>query len=396
MRTLSYIIGCLLILSACSKQDDYKRFIKNGEILYTGKADSLQIHPGRDRIELYWLLIADPKVSKSKIYWNNRKDSAIIDIKRTEGIDTIRFLIEHLEERAYSFEVYNFDKEGRISVRSEVTGFAYGHLYEDALLNRPHGMVEVKNGTATIPWVNADTTQGIIGMQLQYTTSDHILHDTIIHVIPESQVTKLDNYLSGSNFRYRTLYLPDPLAIDTFYAAFVTTGVKEDLTAKYIVNPGAPFIRDPAHMPDGRFGQLQGWQYNSEAGRNGTYDEIGGNKNGMLTLWIWDNGPIINGKIYQTFTLQPGDYRFEADIANIDNSLENTFLVVAAGNQLPDVEQMNTALGSAKLSNNSHKYVSAAFSLTTATTVTVGFTGTLTSPAEQTLRVNKVLLIKDK
>ncbi|MBO9731526.1 MAG: DUF5013 domain-containing protein [Chitinophaga sp.] len=394
MRTLSYIIGCLLVLSACRKQDDYKKFIKNGEILYTGKADSLEVHTGRNRVELSWLLIADPKVSRSKIYWNNRRDSATIDIKRSAGVDTIRFVITNLEERAYSFEVYNFDKDGNISVRTEANGFVYGPLYEDALLNRAFGNVEMKDGRAVIPWVNIDTTGGIIAMQLQYSTSDQVLHDTIIHAEAEVQVTKLDNYLSGSNFRYRTLYKPDPKSIDTFYTPFVIAGVKEDLTAKYIVNPGAPFLRDPANMPSGRFGQLQGWQYNSEAGRNGTYDEINGP--GMLTLWIWDNGTITNGKIYQTFTLQPGDYRFEADISNIDNTLENTYLVVAAGNQLPDVEQMNTALGSAKLSNNNHKYASAGFSLTAATTVTVGFTGTLKSPAEQTLRVNKVLLIKDK
>ncbi|MGO4294528.1 DUF4998 domain-containing protein [Chitinophaga sp. RAB17] len=394
MRTLSYIIGCLLLFSACRKQDDYKRFIKNGEILYTGKADSLQVHPGRNRVQLSWLLIADPKVSKSKIYWNNRRDSAVIAIKRTSGVDTIRFIIDKLEERAYGFEVFNYDKDGNISVRTEANGFVYGSLYEDALLSRALGNTEMKNGNAVIPWANIDTTGGIIGMQLQYSTSDHVLHDTIIHAEPEMQITTLPNYLSGSNFRYRTLYIPDPLAVDTFYTSFATSGIKEDVTLTYILNPGAPFVRDAVQMPGGRFGQLKDWKYNSEAGRNGTYDEIGGQ--GRLTLWIWDNGTITNGKIYQTFTLPPGNYKFEADISNIDNTLESTYLVVAAGNQLPDVNQMNTALGFAKIVDNNNKYASAGFSLPATTTVTVGFTGTYTSPAEQTIRVNKVLLIKDK
>lgn len=394
MRTINYIIFSLLLFTACSKQDDYKKYIKNGEILYTGKADSLKVHPGRNRVQLSWLLIADPKVNKSKIYWNNRKDSATIDIKRTSGVDTIRFFIDKLEERAYGFEVYNFDKDGNTSVRSEASGFVYGPYYENALLSRAFGNAEMKNGRAVIPWVNMDTTGGIIGMQLQYTTNDHVLHDTIIHAEPEDQVTTLDNYLSGSDFRYRTLYLPDPLAVDTFYTTFATSGIKEDLTATYILNPGAPFIRDADQMPSGRFGQLKDWKYNSEAGRNGTYDEIDGS--GKLTLWIWDNGPITNGKIYQTFTLPAGNYKFEADVSNIDGTLENTYLVVAAGNSLPDIDQVNTALGSARIIDNNNKYASAGFSLTTPATITVGFTGTLSSPAEQTIRVNKVLLIKDK
>jgi Domain of unknown function/Domain of unknown function (DUF5013) len=394
MRTLSYIIGCLLLLSACRKQDDYKKYIKNGEILYTGKADSLLVHPGRNRVELSWLLIADPKVSRSKIYWNNRRDSAIIDIKRTSGVDTIRFVINNLEERAYSFEVFNFDKDGNISVRTEANGFVYGPLYEDALLSRAIGNTEMRDGNAIIPWANIDTTGGIIGMELQYTSSDHVLHDTIIRAEPEMQITTLPDYLSASNFRYRTLYLPDPLAVDTFYTTFANAGIREDLTLRYIRNAGAPFIRDAVQMPGGRFGQLKDWQYNSEAGRNGTYDEIGGQ--GRLTLWIWDNGTITNGKIYQTFTLPEGYYRFEADISNIDNTLENTYLAVAAGNQLPDINQISTALGFAKIINNNNKYASAGFTLTAPTTVTVGFVGTYISPAEQTLRVNKVLLIKDK
>ncbi|HEY9257940.1 DUF5013 domain-containing protein, partial [Chitinophaga sp.] len=91
-----------------------------------------------------------------------------------------------------------------------------------------------------------------------------------------------------------------------------------------------------------------------------------------------------------------GSYRFEADISNIDNTLENTYLAVASGNQLPDINQIASALGSAKIVNNDNKYASAGFSLAAPATITVGFVGTYISPAEQTIRVNKVLLIKDK
>lgn len=397
MRITSLILYALLlvaVISSCRRQDDYKKYIKNGEVLYTGKADSLQVHSGRNRVQLTWLLIADPKVSRSMIYWNNHRDSAAINIKRTSGVDTIRFFVNNLEERAYTFEVYNFDKDGNISVKSEANGFVYGSFYEDALLSRAFSKAEMKNGNAEISWVNIDTTGGMIGMELQYTSSDNVLHDTIVPAHPKDQVTVLANYLSMSTFSYRSLYMPDPAAVDTFYTKFETKNVKEDITAKYILNPGAPFELDSQQPFGGRFGQVKSWNYNSEAQRNGTYDNIGGQ--GRLTLWIWDNGTITNGKIYQTFTLPAGEYRFEADISNIDNTLENTYLVVAAGNNLPDVDQVGTALGSARLRDNNTKYVSAGFSLTAPTTVTVGLLGTYTSPAEQTVRVNKVVLIRDK
>lgn len=397
MRILHHILlaGLLLItISACTKQSDYKKYLGNGEILYTGKADSLLVHAGRNRVQLSWLLISDPKISRAKIYWNNRKDSAMLDIKRTSGVDTIRYVIPNLEERAYTFEVYNFDRDGNTSVRSEATGFVYGNLYEDALLTRAFSNAEMKNSQAEISWANIDTSGGIIGMQLQYTTSDHVAHDTIIAAEPEAQVTVLANYLSMSSFRYRTLYQPDKQAVDTFYTPFETKAVKEDITQTYIRNPGAPFALDDNKPFGGRFGQVKDWQYNAEAERNGTYDNIDGS--GRLTLWIWDNGPITNGKIYQTFTLPAGEYRFEAEASNIDNELENTWLLVAAGNALPDINQVNTALGAARFVNNNNKYASAAFTLTAQTTVTVGFTGTLSNPSQQTIRISKVLLIRDK
>ncbi len=395
MRILHYmVLVSVLLISACTKQDDYKKYLGNGEILYTGKADSLLVHAGRNRVQLSWLLISDPKISRAKIYWNNRKDSAMLDIKRTSGVDTIRYIISNLEERAYTFEVYNFDRDGNTSVRSEATGFVYGRFYEDALLTRAFSNAEMKNGQAEISWANIDTTGGIIGMQLQYTTNDNVAHDTIVAAQPEGQVTVLPNYLSMSSFRYRTLYKPDKLAVDTFYTPFETKAVKEDITQTYIRNPGSPFELDNNKPFGGRFGQLKDWQYNAEAEKNGTYDNIGGT--GRLTLWIWDNGAITNGKIYQTFTLPAGEYRFEADVSNIDNTLENTWLLVAAGNALPDADQAGTALSSARLVNNNNKYASAAFVLTAPTTVTVGFAGTLSNPKQQTIRVNKVLLIRDK
>lgn len=386
---------CVLLLAlACRKQDDYKKYLGNGEIRYTGKADSLQVHPGRNRVQLSWLLIADPKINRSLIYWNNHRDSLNLPIKRGEGVDTIRCFIENLEERAYTFEVFNYDVDNNISVKTEATGFVYGSLYEDALLTRAIAGAELKGTQAEISWADIDTTGGIVGMQIRYTTSDGKLHDTIIKAQGAGQVTILPDYNAMQPFEYRTRYLPDTLAIDTFFTSYDKKYVRADITEKYIRNAGNPFIRDDNQSHGDRFGQLKDWQFNSEAGKNGTYDNIGGQ--GRLTLWIWDNGTITNGKIYQTFTLPAGEYKFEADVSNIDGTLENTWLLVAAGDQLPDVENVSTALGAARIVNNSNKQISAAFTLSAETKITVGFTGTFTNPAEQTIRVNKVSLIKDR
>jgi hypothetical protein len=74
-----YVIITLCMIAAfgaCRKMDDYKdKYLSEGSITYAGKIDSVKAHPGDGRIMLSGLLIADPKITQLRIYWNNKADS---------------------------------------------------------------------------------------------------------------------------------------------------------------------------------------------------------------------------------------------------------------------------------------------------------------------------------
>lgn len=395
MRKYILLLLTIAAIAACRKQDDYKKYIPNGEMLYTGKADSMRVHPGRNRVQVSWLLIADPKVAESRLYWNNRRDSAIIPINRTKGIDTIRYMIDNLEERTYDFEVVNYDHDRNKSMVSRVSGLAYGELYETALLNRAYESIEAKSGDATIRWIDVDSADGIHSMQLQYAHINGSLRDTVVESISELMVTVLPDIAPNSTLRFRARYLPDTLAIDTFLTAWNDFAIGEmDITPDYIRNAGKPFAR--ANSGSDRFAQLADWQANDEARKNGTTDEMNGADKRYLTLWIWGNGTIINGKIWQTITLPKGTYRLEAFQQNIDGPLEATYLTVAAGSNIPDVEQIGSAIASKKLTDNSEMHHKVSFTLNQTTTVSLGFVGTFTNPVFQGLRVEQVKLFQTK
>jgi hypothetical protein len=393
-------IYCLLlatgIIASCKKADDFKKYVEGGEIIYTAKADSARVYAGRKRVQLYWLLLSDPTITKSKIFWKNHTDSLEIAVQRTTLIDTMRVIINNLAEGNYDFEIYNYDKDGNSSVKVAVSGTVYGDMYAAALLNRGVVEAELINDTAEITWSDADSTTGIIGMQLKYTDVNNRAHDTVLKAVYKDQVTSLPNLMPGSPVQYHTLYKPASLAIDTFAANYAHLSVKADVTAIYIKNSGAPFLLDNSQSSNWRFGQLADWQYNDEARDRYTYDAINGANNACMTLWIWDNGVLTNGKIYQTVTLPAGEYEFSATVSNIDNSLEATYLTVATGNALPNVSDISTALGSGQFTDNSNKSVSASFTLPTATTVTLGVVGSMANPAEQTIRISEVKLVKYK
>lgn len=391
--TLLFATG---FMQSCKKADDFKKYVEGGEIIYTAKADSAKMYSGNKRVQLSWLLITDPTITKSKIFWKNHTDSIEVAVTRSAAIDTMRVIINNLQEGNYDFEIYNYDKNGNASVKVEVSGRVYGDLYTSSLLARPVVNAELINSIAEIGWVDTDSTTGIIGMQLKYTGINSNPHDTIIKAIYKDQLTELPDMMPGTPVQYRTLYKPAALSIDTFYTSYESLPVKADVTSIYISNAGAPFLLDDTQYYDWRFGQLLNWQYNDEARNRYTYDAFNGVNNACMTMWIWDNGPLTNGKIYQTVTLPAGEYVFEATVSNIDNSLEATYLAVASGSALPNVEDISSAIGYGRFTDNSNQSVSASFTLPASATVTLGVVASMSSPAEQSIRISKVKLVKNK
>src|SRR5690242_14583172 len=97
------LLVCLL--AACKKMDyTYKKFLKGGDIIYPGKADTIQIFPGHNRIRLSWLLTSDPSIVLCRVYWNNKTDSVSVPVNRSKGIDTVSVIIDSLAEGYYNFE----------------------------------------------------------------------------------------------------------------------------------------------------------------------------------------------------------------------------------------------------------------------------------------------------
>lgn len=227
---LCLLLG-FLIISACSKMDDYKKYTDGKEILYSGKADSLVAYGGKNRIQLSWKLISDPKTTKAIVYWRNKMDSLVVPIDRSGGVDHIDVILDNMEEGSYSFEVVTFHGNNNISVPSFVHGRVYGDKYTQTLLNRTLLDIEaLPNDDIKLKWGNAaDTT--MVGVEIKYkakdgTTQTFLVKNSDIDVI-------ITDYFRPSSFQYRTAFLPQTNALDTFYTFFETaTPVYEKLLNK--------------------------------------------------------------------------------------------------------------------------------------------------------------------
>lgn len=225
---LAILIG---ILSACSKMDStYKDFLQNGEFVYPGPVDSLEVHPGKNRIQLSWLIIGDPTVTKAVIHWGNGNDSLSVPIsQKGTGIDTVTAMLTNMPEGSYNFTIYTYDAKGNKSIGGNAIGYVYGDKYISSLLDKPMESAIIQNDTLKIMWgAPADATA--ISSELIYTDTGGIIRN--LYISPGADATVLTDYdfnASGGKLQYSTLYVPDSMSIDTFYTSLKTMDVQIEL-----------------------------------------------------------------------------------------------------------------------------------------------------------------------
>ena len=371
------------LIAGCSKKDkDYEKYITNGEVVYPGIVSNVSFRAGDRRVQLKWNPSPDLSITKYKIYWNNRKDSQVVNATTHNPGDSVKVLIGGLSEYVYSFTVHSLDDNGNISIPLLVNNVRiYGPVYRGGLLNRPYNaatpFVLNANGSVQLNFNTPDTIN--IATQIRYTNTNAQVKDTIL--LPGKNSMVLNDFKFGTTVQYRSSYIPVSTALDTFsttaFSDFPAIKRFEDVTAQFIQNPGNPFQRGDAGT--GKWGVPKNWLYNTNMLNQNSNTAGGwswdGNPSGVIHFESQDwSGPgLTNGKIYQTVTLPAGEYKASFYSDGGGGSI-NGNLVVAAGNTLPDINQLTNVLGLVHWDQNNiggtHEL---SFTLSNATTVTIGW-----------------------
>ena len=212
----------LALVSGCKKMDDnYREFIGDGETIYVGKADSLKLDGGKNRILVSWLLISDPKVSRYKVLWNAGRDSLVGDLVKSPNVDTVKVMVNNMEEGSHHFDVYLYDNRGNSSVKTSAVGKVYGERYRQSLLNRAFRSYKRTGNNLEITWMPADET--LSRVEITYVNGDG---DAVTHVVPETAtVNTLADVPANATIRYRTYFLPEPDALDEFVTDYSTVTI---------------------------------------------------------------------------------------------------------------------------------------------------------------------------
>jgi hypothetical protein len=362
------LAGCF---TSCSKQDaTYSDFLKNGEIVYNGKPEQLQVLSGNNRVQLQWYIVSDPKITKAKIFWNNPaqidgkdpepgeriggRDSVEINIQRSSGTDSVKVLIDRLKEGIYTFDVFMYDNAGHSSVKSEVIGNVYGDTYQNSISNRPlnTALLDTTESKSDVYLEWFGVAQQAVKIDLKYTdvsgTSKTVHMQKVVNPIDPRRdmlwetLDTLWNYKEGELFTYRTAYLPEPNSIDTFYTDFV-----EVSNIGYFIPPPPPTVSSnlalgtkvtasssaTQALTDGDRSNAAKWQPNS-------------GERADLNVWFYvDLGESMDiNKTQVYFTKDPGKITYYEILYTTEATIGSSTKWTRAFIKLesPDAEDINT------------------------------------------------------
>lgn len=219
------VIGILLMISCTDMNDVYREYLEDGERIYIGKVDSMMVLPGNERFMLrFW--VSDPRAKSVTFYWVPEDDTLYYELQRSSMNAPFEVLIggsgstKTIKEGKYTLQVVASDNQGHYSLRKEKNVNVYGEKYRSSLLNRVLNDVEYdpdENNLAldfSGPFNDDD-----IGVEVNYTDREGAIKAIKFansHLGSTVSISGLD---VSKGVSYRTMYLPDTLAIDTFYTA---------------------------------------------------------------------------------------------------------------------------------------------------------------------------------
>ncbi|WP_297095013.1 DUF4998 domain-containing protein [uncultured Draconibacterium sp.] len=274
MKNIKYLglifVSMFMILLSCSDMNDvHDQYLRDGEIIYIGRVDSAKVFAGNERFDLrYW--ITDPRAKELKIYWDEKRDSVVVPIPEhlaSESIDVSVGDETPMTEGSYTFQLVSNDKDGLTSVVFDQIGNVYGSMFQSTLVQRfvKETSYNADNNQLIITWGDPMSVRDI-GVEMTYFEGDE---EKVIEILNEDGTqTVIDDYNIEKGATFRTMYLPEEGAIDTFFTASSSVEIIQNVALKKIVTASS-FLREGfegSNAVDGVISSASRWITVSDAG----------------------------------------------------------------------------------------------------------------------------------
>lgn len=219
--------------SSCDKMDDIQsKYTSQSEKVYLGKVDSVQYAAGFGRAKVLWYINADPKIQRTIIYWNSRKDSLVRPFNRTElGGQRDSVYLEGLPEGSTLLEFINVNDAGESSLVTRASVTVWGESFAGRLRARMPIGFDFDYLQSKYNLTLSKTAQGdsVIYSQISYITKNN--ETKIINTgrsVNDTTIV-LNDFPASGDFQIRTVFFL-PQGIDTVKNDYKTYSAPEVIT----------------------------------------------------------------------------------------------------------------------------------------------------------------------
>lgn len=215
---ITFVVSVLSFSSCDDFMDVHKEYIEGGEIIYAPKPDTINFIAGKNRILFNCRTYNAPNVQSIDVYWNDGLDSLIIPVELKTGYDSISVVLEDMEEKSYTFNIRTTDSFGHKSLFLTNFGTSYGEIYQSRLSSRRIKTVSLSDKGGIVTWFFSPSD--LVRSEIRYTKNDG--SQSVAETLPTKDVVELPDIKPGSTIEYRSLFIPEAEAIDTFATAWNT------------------------------------------------------------------------------------------------------------------------------------------------------------------------------
>jgi len=221
----------------------HDKYLTGGEKFYVGKVDSFKIYGGKNRAK-FVVWVGDFRSTNLIVSRNDTSLTYNFSLDNVNRTDSMVFYIDKLKEgsNVLSWNAWNIDSSVN-SIPQGTTVTTWGDRFQSFLTNRKVISVAFKtiHKAYTVTWdvnnVKEPTfSTYALGHEVNYVTNNgndttlQFLYDpTSLATPPSTPPTKLLNYsIASGQMKYRMLFKPVALCVDTFRTEYSTWDITND------------------------------------------------------------------------------------------------------------------------------------------------------------------------
>jgi hypothetical protein len=232
-----FLLTAFVMFASCKgMNDNIEEYLDRGELNYLGRPDSAYVLGGNERVNIFWKINDDPRITGATVTWNdldNNEQHQDYTINRSTLVNGYAIVPLTIPEGTYVFKiVHTGATENTPSIETEVSGISYGESYLTSVRNTGFINLATRFGNGLIlQWSN---TNGL-SCDLSYTDVND-QRKTITGITDFTSAITVLNF--KSDLSYSMTVLPAADALDKM---IVTDNVAVNYK-NYTLSAAAPAI----------------------------------------------------------------------------------------------------------------------------------------------------------